>query len=37
VRFPDEHHELSRSGQPIHRVERLERIAGWFVRHLVRR
>lgn len=37
VRFPDEHHELSRSGQPIHRVERLDRITGWFVRYLLRR
>jgi dipeptidyl aminopeptidase/acylaminoacyl peptidase len=30
VRFPDEGHELSRSGQPLHRLERLQRIAGWF-------
>jgi dipeptidyl aminopeptidase/acylaminoacyl peptidase len=30
VRFPGETHELSRSGQPRHRVERLEHIAGWF-------
>lgn len=30
VRFPDEGHELSRSGQPLHRLERLERIVGWF-------
>ena len=30
VRFPDESHELSRSGQPWHRVERLEHIVGWF-------
>ncbi len=34
VRFPDENHELSRSGQPIHRVERLERMAGWFDKYL---
>lgn len=34
VRFPDENHELSRSGQPIHRVERLERMAGWFAKYL---
>ena len=30
VRFPGESHELSRSGQPWHRVERLENIIGWF-------
>jgi dipeptidyl aminopeptidase/acylaminoacyl peptidase len=30
VRFPGETHELSRSGQPWHRIERLESIAGWF-------
>ena len=30
VRFPDESHELSRSGQPWHRVERLQHIVGWF-------
>jgi dipeptidyl aminopeptidase/acylaminoacyl peptidase len=30
VRFPNESHELSRSGQPWHRVERLEHIVGWF-------
>ncbi len=30
VRFPDESHELSRSGKPWHRVERLESIVGWF-------
>jgi len=34
VRFPDEGHELSRSGQPLHRLERLQRIAGWFRDHL---
>ncbi len=34
VRFPDEGHELSRSGQPLHRLERLERIVGWFRDHL---
>lgn len=34
VRFPDENHELSRSGQPVHRVERLTRIAGWFSKYL---
>src|SRR5207244_9798280 len=30
VKFPGESHELSRSGQPWHRVERLEHIVGWF-------
>jgi len=30
VRFPDESHELSRSGKPWHRVERLQNIVGWF-------
>ncbi len=34
VRFPDEGHELSRSGQPLHRLERLNRIVGWFAGHL---
>ncbi|HEX6095577.1 MAG TPA: S9 family peptidase [Thermoanaerobaculia bacterium] len=29
VRFPGESHELSRSGQPWHRVERLRSIVGW--------
>ena len=30
VRFPGETHELSRSGQPWHRIERLQHIVGWF-------
>ena len=30
VRFPRESHELSRSGEPWHRVERLENIVDWF-------
>ncbi|MCL9814045.1 S9 family peptidase [Natranaeroarchaeum aerophilus] len=30
VRYPDEGHELSRSGQPAHVVDRIERIARWF-------
>jgi dipeptidyl aminopeptidase/acylaminoacyl peptidase len=34
VRFPNESHELSRSGQPWHRVERLEHIVGWFDKYL---
>ena len=34
VRFPEESHDLSRSGRPDRRVERLNRIAGWFERHI---
>jgi len=34
VRFPDETHELSRSGKPWHRVERLRHIMGWFDKYL---
>jgi len=34
VRFPGENHELSRSGKPKHRVERLEYILAWFDRYL---
>ncbi len=34
VRFPEESHNLSRSGRPDRRVERLERIVGWFERHM---
>jgi dipeptidyl aminopeptidase/acylaminoacyl peptidase len=34
VRFPDETHELSRSGKPKHRVERLRHIVRWFDRYL---
>lgn len=30
IRFPDESHDMSRSGKPSHRVERLARIAAWF-------
>lgn len=30
VRYPREGHELSRSGEPNHRVDRLERIVSWF-------
>lgn len=35
IRFPNESHELSRSGQPWHRVERLQHIVGWFDRWLL--
>jgi dipeptidyl aminopeptidase/acylaminoacyl peptidase len=34
VLFPDENHELSRSGTPRHRVERFEAILAWHARHL---
>jgi len=34
VRFPGENHELSRSGKPKHRIERLNHITGWFKKHL---
>ncbi|HEV2029199.1 MAG TPA: prolyl oligopeptidase family serine peptidase [Candidatus Dormibacteraeota bacterium] len=34
VRFPEESHDLSRSGRPDRRVERLRRIAGWYERFL---
>jgi len=34
VRFPEESHDLSRNGRPDRRVERLNRIAGWFERFL---
>ena len=35
VRFPDENHELSRSGKPSHRVERLQHIVGWMDKWLL--
>ncbi|MBS2038264.1 S9 family peptidase [bacterium] len=35
VRFPRENHDLSRSGEPWHRVERLDHIANWFDRWLL--
>ena len=34
VRFPGESHELSRSGKPQHRIERLEHIVAWFEKYL---
>ena len=33
-RFPGENHELSRSGSPVHRVQRAEIILDWFKQHL---
>ncbi len=35
VRFPGEPHELSRSGKPWHRVERLDHIINWFDKYLM--
>ena len=35
VKFPNEGHELSRSGGPWHRVERLQHIVGWFDKWLM--
>ncbi len=34
VRFPDESHNLSRSGKPKHRKERLERMVAWFKKYV---
>src|SRR6185503_6573754 len=34
VRFPNESHELSRSGNPWHRIERLQHILNWFDKYL---
>ena len=34
LRFPAESHELSRSGSPVHRVQRFEAILEWFDRYL---
>lgn len=34
VRFPNENHELSRSGQPRHRAERLEHMVNWFKKYV---
>jgi dipeptidyl aminopeptidase/acylaminoacyl peptidase len=35
VRFPGESHELSRSGKPVHRVERLQHIVAWMDKWVV--
>ena len=35
LRFPDEGHELTRSGKPRHRLERFEAILDWHARHLM--
>ncbi len=34
ARYPNEGHDLSRSGQPVHRVDRFNRIIDWFNDHL---
>jgi dipeptidyl aminopeptidase/acylaminoacyl peptidase len=34
LRFPSESHELSRSGSPLHRVQRFEAVLEWFGRYL---
>ena len=34
VRFPNETHELSRSGKPKHRTERLNYLLSWFTDHI---
>jgi dipeptidyl aminopeptidase/acylaminoacyl peptidase len=34
IRFPGECHELTRSGSPVHRLQRLEILLEWFGRHL---
>lgn len=34
VRFPGGNHNLSRTGKPLHRVERLEYIVAWFDRYM---
>lgn len=36
LRFPNESHDLSRNGQPRHRLERLRHIVAWFRRYLER-
>jgi len=35
VRFPGESHELSRSGAPSRRVQRIEHIRKWFDKYLL--
>ena len=32
--FPGEDHELTRAGQPRHRLERFEHILAWWAKHL---
>lgn len=35
VRFPNANHDLSRTGNPWHRIERLQHIVGWFDKWLM--
>jgi dipeptidyl aminopeptidase/acylaminoacyl peptidase len=35
VRFPGETHDLSRTGRPAHRIERLQHILNWFDKYLL--
>lgn len=37
VRYPREGHELSRSGEPEHRVDRINRMVAWFNEHVTNR
>jgi dipeptidyl aminopeptidase/acylaminoacyl peptidase len=34
VQVPRENHDLNRTGEPIHRIERLHLIADWFAKEL---
>lgn len=34
VRFPDENHDMSRSGKPCYRLERFRYILDWFAKYL---
>jgi dipeptidyl aminopeptidase/acylaminoacyl peptidase len=34
VRYPDEAHVMFMSGRPDRRIDRLDRIVGWFLRYL---
>jgi dipeptidyl aminopeptidase/acylaminoacyl peptidase len=36
-RFPGEGHELTRSGSPVHRVQRAEIVLDWFAERLAAR
>ena len=34
VQVPRDNHDLNRTGEPVHRIERLQLIAGWFAKEL---
>jgi|HigsolmetaAR202D_1030399.scaffolds.fasta_scaffold09738_2 dipeptidyl aminopeptidase/acylaminoacyl peptidase len=34
VRYPEGSHAMPRTGYPAHRCDDLERVVGWFTRHL---